>query len=221
MTRAWGLWLSLIVAVALFAGSATAAYREIVPYFAGGDNAQEKLDFLATGAPDPGLSLQAQRLILDDCVATLLPLVGTALNEETEKVRVSCQSLAEGLLRDAPLFSYAWFGLAVTQAFDGASADFQHSLAQSQLTTANQWAMASLRLALAYPFWSTLPPELQSQLGADIVVLAHSGPGREWLAQRYAGNPDFREDITANLEKAPPNLQRAFVRAVSSQGTGS
>lgn len=221
MIRAWGLWLSLIVAVALFAGSATAAYKEIVPYFAAGGNALEKLDFLAVGVPDSGLSLQAQRLILDDCVATLRPLIGTVLTDETKKVRENCQFLAEGLLRDAPLFSYAWFGLAVTQGLSGDSVEFQHSLAQSQLTTANQWAMASLRLGLAYPFWSTLPATLQNQLGADMVVLAHSGSGRAWLAQRYAENPDFREDVTANLEKAPPNLQRAFVRAVSSQGIGS
>lgn len=220
MTRAWGLWLSLIVGLALFAGSATAAYRELVPYFAGGDNPQEKLAFLAVETPDPGLSLQAQRLVLDDCVSTLLPLVGTVLTEQAEKVRANCQALSEELVHEAPLFSYAWFSLAMTQAAVGPSADFQHSLAQSQLTTANQWAMASLRLALAYRFWNLLPTSLQDQLGADIIVLAHSGPGRQWLAQRYAENADFREDITASLEKAPPNLQRAFVRAVSSQGAG-
>ena len=172
MIRAWGLWLSLIVAVALFAGSATAAYREIVPYLAGGGTPQEKLDFLAIGVPDAGFSLQAQRLILDDCVSTLLPLIGTVLTNETEKVREHCQSLAEGLLHDAPLFSYAWFGLALTQGLSGNSAEFQTSLAQSQLTTANQWAMASLRLALAYPFWSALPATLQNQLGADIVFFS-------------------------------------------------
>lgn len=221
MTRAWGLWLSCFIAMVLIVGSAIAGYRELVPYFAGGTDTADKIRFLSAATPDAGLSLQAQRLVLDDCVVIFMPLVGTPLDTEIVPAKQNCQSLAAGLVREAPLFSYAWFTLALTQSFDQSSEDFQQSLSKSQLTTANQWAMASLRLRLAYPFWASLPTALQDQLGADIIVLAHSGDGRSWLAQRYAENPDFREHITVNLEKAPPNLQRAFVSAVSSQGNRS
>ncbi|KQN74989.1 hypothetical protein [Devosia sp. Leaf64] len=221
MTRVWGLWSAAVVAAVLFFGSAAAAYRELVPYITGGSQAEVRLAFLASQPPDPGLSLQAQRLMLDDCVSTLFPLIKAPLGDQQVRAKDNCLILSKTLTEESPIFSYAWFALALAQVVDGQTSEFQHSLAQSQLTTANQWAMASLRLRLAYQYWSSLPLTLQEQLGADIIVLAYSNNGRQWLAQRYAADPAFAEDITANLEKAPPNLQRAFIRAVSTQGARS
>ena len=218
MRRGWELWLPFYVAAALVVGSAVAAYREVVPYFVGGGELQDRVNLMAAAVPDPGLSIQAQRLVLNDCKTTLLSVLGAAMTEEVKQAKDNCETLAGGVVQDAPLFSFAWYSLAVAQSLDGPSEAFQHSLAQSQLTTANQWAMASLRLRLAYRFWSSISADLKEQLGADIVVFAYSGNGRRWLAQRYAENPAFREDITVNLEKAPPSIQRAFVAAVSSLG---
>lgn len=218
MRRGWELWLSFFLALILVVGSAAAAYKELVPYVVGGGQLQDRLTFLAAAPPDPGLSLQAQRLVLNDCATTLPSFLGVAMTDEVKQARDNCETLAQSLVHQAPIFSFAWYSLAVAQSLEGPSDAFQNSLSQSQLTTANQWEMASLRLVLAYRFWDSISADLQKQLGADIVVLAHTGDGRRWLALRYAENIDFREDVTANLENAPPNIQRAFVAAVSSLG---
>lgn len=213
-----GLWGSFVLAVLLLVGSAAAGYQEILPYIVGGRDAESKKQFLWEAHPPIGLSIQAQRLALDDCSQAVSSLIGAEKAESDTRLIENCRWVAEDILGQSPLFSYAWYVLALTYSLDGASEEFQNALAKSQETTANQWAMASLRLWLGYQHWGGLGAPLQEQLGADIGVLATTGPGRTWLATRYRENDGFREDVVASLEKTSPDIQRAFVRALSSLG---
>jgi hypothetical protein len=214
-----GLWLSFFLAILLFAGSASASYREVLPYFVGGSTAESKAAFLSARHPPVALSLQAQRLVLDDCSAALSALIGSGKDEQAAQIQGNCIWTAQDILDEAPIFSYAWYVLALAQSLDGPNEDFQNALSRSQATTANQWAMASLRLWLAFQHWKDLNPELREQMGADIAVLATNGAGRTWLAERYRADELFREAVIDNIETTPANIQRAFVRALSNLST--
>jgi len=211
-----GLWGSFVLAVLLLIGSAAASYQEILPYIVGGRDPESKKQFMAEAGPPVGLSLQAQRLVLDDCYQAVSSLIGAEKTASGTQLAENCRQVAEDIIAQSPVFSYAWFALALTHSLDGVSDEFKTALAKSQETTANQWAMASLRLWLGYQHWADLGAPLQEQLGADIAVLATTGPGRNWLAQRYRENDAFREDVVASIEKTSPAIQRSFVRAISS-----
>ena len=213
-----GLWSAFFLAALLFIGSAAAAYQEILPYLVGGRDAESKRQALLIEPPPIGLSIQAQRLALDDCLQALSPLVGGPPSDDNARIAANCRVMAQDIVRQSPVFSYGWYVLALAYSIDGAYQDFQHALSQSQATTANQWAMASLRLWLGYQHWARLEPALRQQLGLDIQVLATTGDGRRWLAERYQKSEAFKEDVISNLEKTPANIQRAFLSALSQSG---
>ncbi|KKB75931.1 hypothetical protein VW35_19495 [Devosia soli] len=216
--QSFGLWSAFFLAALLLVGSALAAYQEVVPYLSGGRDAESKRQALSVAELPIGLSLQAQRLALDDCLQALTPLIGTSLSEENLRVADNCRAMAQDIVSQSPLFSYGWFILAMSFDAESQPDDFQKALAQSQVTTENQWAMASLRLWLGYQRWVQLTPDLREKLGHDIQVVATTNDGRTWLAARYQENEGFREDVISNLEKTSANTQRAFVRALSQSG---
>ena len=211
-----GLWGSFVFAVFLLIGSAVASYQEILPYIVGGRDAESKKQYLSEVRPPIGLSIQAQRLALDDCSLAVSSLIGAEKTEAGTRLTENCRWVAQDIVDQSPVFSYAWYVLALTYSLDGVTDNFKNAIAKSQETTANQWAMASLRLWLGYQHWGDLGAPLQDQLSADIGVLATTGPGRTWLAQRYRENDAFREEVVSRLEKMPADIQRSFVRALSS-----
>ncbi len=177
----------------------------------------QQLSELAQGGVSLPASVRAERIVLRACEDVLRSPQAMFQPQETRaSLTVSCHDLATAALRRAPVSSWAHLALAASVATD---AEFAQAVVLSQATGGYEGELAQRRFALAADRIATAGPELGNAFAADIVVLAQTGVGTAQLARRYTAYPELREVITAAIERAPEQAQRAFIAAVRRSGS--
>lgn len=205
----------LFLSLALVGGGAWVGLREASPYFTTGIEDAERFAALAEKAPSPGLSIASERLVLDNCVRAISSLYGR-LQSASRKAAVSgnCLKAADAIVQQSPSSSYAWYVGALTSELTDDTAGMNERLLKSQETGPTEQWIAELRVPLAEDHLSDLTPDVRANHERDLRMLVATVRGIASIANRYVGEADFRERITAIVETMPEGDQRRFVSQV-------
>jgi hypothetical protein len=208
----------LMVLSALLAGGAgLAAYAEGAPYLSSGLTAEEKFETLVRDAMPVGVSLDAMKLALDDCLRAVRSIHGRAQpTPRRTRMLESCGRLTAEITASAPSYSYGWFVRALVLEQQGDEKGFSAALMRAQLTGPNEQWVAELRADLAEDRFDALDPRVKELHLQDLALLVRSERGVHSIARRYVEEPQFRERITAIAETLAPADQRRFLDHVRS-----
>lgn len=210
---------AVVLSAALAFGSAVAAYRELEPFLALSGSPEKRLETLAASVVRPGLSYRSKQTVVNDCADAMTGLAILSVESEVAaRVYDNCATIASDIVAENPTFSYAWYVLALSVRDASQSKQFQNAILQAHRSSPNQEGLTYYRALLAYSRWSWLEADAQSELTADLAVIATSARGRNWLARRYLADSDFKQTIIAALDKAPANVQRSFLSEVAAVG---
>jgi hypothetical protein len=205
----------LVLSLALLGAGAWVGVREASPYFNGGIEDAERFASLVAKVPAPGPSIASERLVLDNCVRTISSLYAR-LQPSARKAEVStnCLKAADTIAKQNPSSSYAWYVGALTSALTHDTPGLNARLLQSQETGATEQWIAELRVPLAEDHLADLTPDVRANHDRDLRMLVATVRGIDSIAERYVGQTDFRERITAIVETMPEGDQRRFVSQV-------
>lgn len=151
------------------------------------------------------------------CINIVGGLYGTLQPvERTEKARQNCLKEAESATNLMPSYALGWYAKALFlyQLGQPEAGDAALVLAQ-QIGPHEQW-IAEGRVQLAEDNINILSPSARTGHKRDLELLAQSNRGIVSIARRYVTQPDFRERITAVVEKLPPESQVRFLNNVRS-----
>ena len=208
----------IVLSVGLLCAGAWVGWREALPYFTGGIEDAERFAALAEKVPLPGPSIASERLVLDNCVRTISSLYGR-LQPSVRKAAVNsnCLKAADAIVKQSPSSSYAWYVGALTSQLTHDTAGMNARLLQSQQTGPTEQWIAELRVSLAEDHLADLTPEVRANHDRDLSMLVATVRGIASIAERYIGQADFRDRITAIVETMPEDDQRRFVSQVGAE----
>lgn len=205
----------LVLSLALVGAGAWVGVREASPYFNAGIEDAERFASLVEKIPSPGPSIASERLVLDNCVRTISSLYGRLQpSERRAAVSSNCLKAADTIVRQSPSSSYAWYVGALTSELTHDTLGMNERLLQSQETGPTEQWIAELRVPLAEDHLADLTPEVRANHDRDLRMLVATVRGIASIAERYVGQADFRERITAIVETMPEDDQRRFVSKV-------
>ena len=211
----------LIVALALATSGAAVAYVEAKSYLSAGILPRERFDALAAGNVDIGLSTASHMLVLNNCYEAMTS-VTARLQPAARRSAVAsnCLIAADRISAGEPANSFAWYVGALAASENGDTLGMTQRLRTSQLSGPSEQWIVELRVNLAEDHLASLPPDALAGHDGDLTLLAQSQRGVSSIAQRYVRQADFRERITALVEKLPAEQQQRFleyVRAAAGQ----
>lgn len=211
----------LVVTLALATSGAAVAYVEAKAYLSAGIDPRERFDALATDSVDIGLSSASHTLFLNNCYEALTS-VFSRLQPTASRNAVASNCLAEAdrITAAEPANSFAWYVAALAAAKNDDIPAMNQRLGMSQSSGRSEQWIAELRANLAEDHLAALSPEARAGHDNDLSLLAQSQRGVSSIAQRYVRQADFRERITALVEKLPAWQQERFleyVRAAADQ----
>lgn len=194
----------------------TAGWFEAAPIFASGFDEKDAFRALSAGEVVPGPSTQSRNLVLNDCLTALNSFYGLAQpSEERRRVTEQCREIAGDIAKQTPSMSLAWLVQATTGAERQDWASFNLDLQRSRFTAPNEEWLAALRVDLAERHLADLDAKSQADHRDDLRLMAQSTAGAAALAERYVAFPDFRDRVTPLIGDLSPNVQRAFLAAVT------
>ena len=201
----------LFVTLALATSGAAVAYVEAKAYLSAGIVPRERFDVLASGDIDVGLSSASHTLFLNNCYEALTSVAARLQPARRASVAANCLASADRISAEEPANSFAWYVAALSAAKGGDIPGMVRRLRMSQISGPSEQWIVELRVDLA-----------EDHLAA-LTLLAQSQRGVSSIAQRYVRQADFRERITALVEKLPAAQQQRFldyVRGAASQVSG-
>jgi hypothetical protein len=214
----------LIVTLALATSGAAVAYVEAKSYLSAGVLPRERFDALAAGDVNIGLSTASHMLVLNNCYEAMTSVTARLQPAARRSAAATnCLSIADQISAGEPANSFAWYVAALASAENGDTPGMAQRLRMSQISGASEQWIVELRVDLAEDHLSALSPDLLTGHDSDLTLLAQSQRGVSSIAQRYVRQADFRERITALVEKLPAWQQGRFleyVRAAAERTSG-
>lgn len=213
----------LFVTLALATSGAAVAYVEAKAYLSAGIVPRERFDVLATGNIDVGLSSASHTLFLNNCYEALTSVAARLQPARRASVAANCLASADRISAEEPANSFAWYVAALSAAKRGDIPGMVRRLRMSQISGPSEQWIVELRVDLAEDHLAALSPDALAGHDGDLTLLALSQRGVSSIAQRYVRQADFRERITALVEKLPAAQQQRFldyVRGAASQVSG-
>lgn len=204
----------LVVTLALATSGAAVAYVEAKAYLSAGIDPRERFDALATDSVDIGLSSASHTLFLNNCYEALTSVFSRLQPARRNSVAANCLAATDRITAAEPANSFAWFVGALAAAKAGDLPGMTQRLRMSQVAGASEQWIAELRVDLAEDHLAALSPEAQAGHANDLTLLVQSQRGVSAIAERYVRQADFRERITALVEKLPNAQQERFLQYV-------
>lgn len=212
----------LVVALVLAGSGAAAAWFEAKAYFSAGILPRERFDALAAGPADPGLSYPSHSLALQNCLEAMTSIfAATQPRKVRAAVAANCLVTADGITAQEPSNTLGWYVGALAANGTGDTAGMIERLRQAQITGPSEQWIVERRVDLAEDHLAALPPDVLAAHDRDLTLLAQSQRGVASIARRYVRQADFRDRITALVEKLPDWQQGRFleyVRAAAGRG---
>ncbi|MBN9308300.1 hypothetical protein [Devosia sp.] len=207
--------LVILFSLALVCGGVAAAYSEASSYLSGGSAADDSFAAFTSGQPKSGLSVASARYVLDGCFDATTSLRGRLQPTPLRRAIAGlCLAQADAITDRMPSYSYAWYIGALAAAALDDPPSLADRLRHSQQTGPTEQWIAELRVALAEDHLADLPADVRDLNERDLALLVRSTRGIASIAQRYVGDPAFRERITRIVETMPPDQQQRFVSSV-------
>jgi len=213
----------LFVTLALATSGAAVAYVEAKAYLSAGIVPRERFDVLATGNIDVGPSSASHTLFLNNCYEALTSVAARLQPARRDLVAKNCLATADRISAEEPANSFAWYVAALSAAKAGDIPGMVRRLRMSQISGPSEQWIVELRVDLAEDHLAALSPDALAGHDGDLTLLAQSQRGVSSIAQRYVRQADFRERITALVEKLPAAQQQRFldyVRGAAGQVSG-
>lgn len=218
-----GLLAVLAGSVVLAAAGAVTAYQELGVFSTGSSGAADRYASLAQGIYHDAPSLLGKRMVLDACVEAIGGAYGREQDSDSQsRVLEHCRAEADTIAAEAPSLTYAHAVGALAAARLGDFDGFNTRMLQAQITGPTEQAQAEWRAAVVETYLAEASPDVLRRHEADLRLLVASDRGIASISQRYVGQPDFRERITAIVETMPPAAQARFVsrvRAAAAEAT--
>lgn len=214
------LFMNLVLATS----GAAVAYVEANAYLSAGILPRERFEALAAGEFDNGLSSASHTLVLRNCYEALTSALSRIQpTARQEAVATNCLVAADRITSEEPANSFGWYIAALAASENGDLKSMTERLGMSQSSgPSEQWIMEP-RVDLAENHLAALSPEVLAGHNRDLTLLAQSQRGVSSIARRYVRQEDFRERITAIVEKLPGRQQERFlsyVRDAAGQASG-
>ena len=213
----------LFVTLALATSGAAVAYVEAKAYLSAGIVPRERFDVLATGRIDVGLSSASHTLFLNNSYEAQTSVAARLQPARRALVAANCLASADRISAEEPANSFAWYVASLSAAKAGDIPGMVRRLRVSQISGPSEQWIVELRVDLAEDHLAALSPDALAGHDGDLTLLAQSQRGVSSIAQRYVRQADFRERITALVEKLPAAQQQRFldyVRGAASQVSG-
>jgi len=215
--RGWAA-LFAVLSASLVALATCIAFLEIRPYFDSGLAIQSRIDGLADRNVSPGPSFASQRLVLNDCYATMRSLEARASPETRWRNLLShCDTVSRDITEWVPAHGYAWLIRAQVAAQQGDTSALAARLERARAVAPYEGWLALERLMLA----ERAVPDDASLAGAgwraDATVLIGAGRPDPALVSYYLADEGFRMRFNAVLESQPAAAQSRFLAGVREQ----
>ena len=206
--------LLILAALALLAGGAWAAQRELAMFAMDSSSPPARLASLME-VEDLPPSIESRHEILRQCSSLLFSIYarmgtdggGDALIEH-------CGRLARSASETDGANSLAWSLQARVAGLKGDYAAMNQALALSYTTGANEQWLAANRFATGERYWAELTPEVRANHEADIRLMLGSRRAIATLVSEYLAKPDFRARLIELVEGLPNEDQRRFINDV-------
>jgi len=204
----------LVVTLALATSGAALAYVEAKAYLSAGIDPRERFEALAADSVDLGLSSASHTLFLNNCYEALTSVSARLEPTRRNAVAANCRAAADRITGAEPANSFAWYVAALAAAKAGDLPGMTQRLRISQVSGASEQWIAELRVDLAEDHLAALSADALAGHEGDLTLLAQSQRGVASIAERYVRQADFRERITALVEKLPNAEQQRFLQYV-------
>ncbi len=168
-----------------------------------------------------GFSKLTQDASLKDCAATLASINSLAMRYQSQQFRDElaphCRKVADAVVASSPSHSFAWLvgAMAAAQQHDWPA--FNAQLLRSQLTGRSEQWIAQPRVQLAENNYEHTDDAAKAGNERDLSMLVGSAEGIRTIGKRYFNEPEFRERITAIVEKMPQEVQERFLRVIKTE----
>ena len=162
-----------------------------------------------------GITIYSTNRLMTSCVNELQSILQQwAASENRLAFANKCHTFSQQVLSTAPFNSLAWIVSATSSQQLGDMVAMNKALVTAQRIAPNEQWLAIGRYQLAVDNVGSLSDEAKSAYDSDLSLLAQSNFGVRAIAQRYVGNPDFREHITNIVSKLPEKTQKRFLNSV-------
>ena len=216
--RSWQDTMTSIVLSAMVVASAYAAYREAFAFLGQPIGREAQLKGLADGPPRQSLSTFGNRRNLDACLETLSDAANRlAEPDQMTSIAANCRQYAQDVIRHSPADSYAYAVAAYALAISGKQAQALSYLEKSRSIAAAEGWLSAVRLRQFREFHSQeIPAAIAGtyQMEQDILTLANTWPGLQWLARWFKADETGRPKIAAAIETLSPASQQSFIQLV-------
>jgi hypothetical protein len=200
---------SLAVALlggALLLGGLFAVRAEVIPFVSPSGESLTRIEDLADGHVETGLSLLAQQMTLNDCRTAATSVAGLAQPTAVRRAMLAtCQRAADEIAAASPTFSLAWTTGALVAAEAGDMDGFNSRLLRARLTAPYEHWLAEIRIGLAEDHYTDLDATNRAGHDDDIRAMLATTSGIDTMAMRYVLREDFRDRIIGIVETMPRN----------------
>jgi len=212
----------LAVAAPLVVGGVATSFAELNVFSAGSPTVEGRFAALEAGSYRAGPSILSKQLLLETCNEAIAGVYGRLQpTQERTIVLDRCRSYADGVVDQSPSLSFGWYVGALAAASLGDMAGFNARILRSQRTGPSEQWVAELRVRLVETNFGSADQAVLDRHAQDLRLLVRSPRGIASIAQRYVGDPSFRERVTQIVETMSETDQRRFVDTVRRAAAGA
>lgn len=199
------------VGLALFLGGLVAMQVELTPFLSTDGSVQWRIQEIAAGRTDYGLSTSSREMALADCRRATLSLeVRLQPSATRSAVYSNCLALSDGFAAIQPTLSVAWLTGAVAAAQLEDWQGFTLRMSKSLLSAPNEQWVAEMRISIAEKYYDHLTEVLRVGNEADMVLLTDDDAGLLSLARVFVAYPPSQDRIMALIRTRDEFIQQKF-----------
>lgn len=215
------LALGIVGAVLVTAG-VLAMRVELSPYLSAGGSMQWRLQEIAAGRMEYGLSTASREVALMDCRDITLSFEARLQPSSTRTaIYGNCLALSDSFSTIQPTLAIAWLTGAIAAAQTGDWAAFASRMTRSLRAARNEQWVAEMRIPVFEQYFDQLNDELVAGNAADMLLLTDTDPGLLRLARIFVASPSSRDRIEAVINTRSDVTRAKFERRVRLVTEGS
>lgn len=212
-----------MVGTVLLLGGILVMRVEFAPFLWSDSSVQWRVQEIAAGRIEYGLSTSSRESALADCRRATLSLEARLQPSSIRSaVYTNCLALSDSFAAIQPTLSIAWLTGAIASAQVEDWPAFTSRMTRSLLSAPNEQWVAEMRISVFEQYYDHLTDDLRAGNAADMLLLTDNDPGLLKLAQIFVASPASRDRIAAVVGTRPEMTREKFgwrVRLVS-EGAG-
>ncbi|MBE7731958.1 hypothetical protein [Devosia faecipullorum] len=205
----------IIVGLVLCLGGLLTMQLEFKPFLASESPVEWRVQEIAAGRIDYGLSTSSRELALADCRRATLSLeVRLQPSAIRSSVYSNCLALSDSFAAIQPTLSIAWLTGAIAAAQMRDWPAFNSRMLRSLRSAPNEQWVAEMRISLFEQYYDQLTDDLRAGNRADMLLLTDNDAGLLKLARIFVASPTSQDRIASVIATRPEVTREKFERRV-------